>query len=343
MRVRIIFLIIALAGLISCGEGGDVEDSKNQLGYDMDKLQFVCVRESDYLPDVSEDGQMLYSYALFLNSALRDKDYQQIGRFYRLAYAAGSYKAATNLHTLISQGLVASPDPDKEVIDIVEGLIGAGIPGGYYDMGHYLELGYGVKQDSTRANAYFRRAADLGNPEAQFYVARLLEDITSAKQVVIDMFRCATYQGHSESAFYYGVFLKVRHAYPEAIDGFQMGIRSGNSNSAGILSGGFSTPDPKDRLYYFGLAEDQERAKRYKQIAAFLRRFEHLGPKVPDIDSIVPLPPAKLPDWDGTFEWKRKRDSTPPPEKPSEDLILEIAKKKNLDPATGLSLLSVTK
>jgi uncharacterized protein len=341
MLVRTVFLIVVVAGLTSCGEGGSVENSENQLGYDLDKLQFVCVRESDYLPNVSENGKMFYSYALFLNSALRDKDYQQIGRFYRLAYAAGSYKAATNLHTLISQGLVASPDPGTEVIDIVESLISAGVPGGYYDMGHYLELGYGVKQDSSRANAYFRRAADLGNPEAQFYVARLLEDITSAEQVVVDMFRCATYQGHAQSAFHYGVFLKVRHAYPEAIEGFQMGVRSGNSNSADFLSGGFSTPDPEDRLYYFGLAEEPERASRYKQIANFLTKFEHLGPKIPDIENIVPLPPAKLPDWDGTFEWKRKRDSTPPPEKPSEELILEIARENNLDPETGLSLPNI--
>ena len=312
--------------------------SEDHMAYALGKLKFYCANESDHLPVVSENAQLLYKYAMFLNSGFRDKDYQQIGRFYRLAYAAGSYKAATNLHTLISQGLVNSSSPGKEVIDIVEGLIAAGIPGGYYDMGHYLELGYGVKQDTSRAHAYFRRAADLGNPDAQFYVSRLLEKIQPAKQVVLDMRRCAMYQGHAKSAFHYGIFSKVRDRYAEAIEGFQAGARNGNSNSAGFLSGGFSTPDSKNELYYFGLAEDPERARRYKEISKFLRRFEDFGAKVPDIDNIVPLPPATLPDWDGTFEWQRKRDSTPPPEKPSEKMIRALAQEKGLDPETGLPL-----
>lgn len=88
-----------------------------------------------------------------------------------MAYAAGNYKAATNLHDLIAQGVIESNSRSKEVIDIVKDLIARGIPGGHYDMGHYLEIGYGVKQDTSSANAYFRKAADQGNPDAQFYVA----------------------------------------------------------------------------------------------------------------------------------------------------------------------------
>ncbi|MFA1013344.1 MULTISPECIES: DUF6396 domain-containing protein [Pseudomonas syringae group] len=75
----------------------------------------------------------------------------------------------------------------------------------------------------------------------------------------------------------------------------------------------------------------------------FLSRYEHLGPKVPDIDQIVPLPPAKLPDWDGTFEWLKKRESTPPAEKPSEDMIRTLSQAKGLDPTTGMPLAAVKK
>ncbi|EGI00074.1 Sel1 repeat-containing protein, partial [Pseudomonas amygdali pv. lachrymans str. M302278] len=55
------------------------------------------------------------------------------------AYAGGNYKAATNLHDLIAQGLVESNSRSKEVVDIVKHLIAQGVPGGSYDMGHYLE------------------------------------------------------------------------------------------------------------------------------------------------------------------------------------------------------------
>ena len=31
----------------------------------------------------------------------------------------------------------------------------------------------------------------------------------------------------------------------------------------------------------------------------YLAKYDYLQPKVPDLDEIVPLPPAKLPKWDG--------------------------------------------
>jgi uncharacterized protein len=59
---------------------------------------------------------------------------------------------------------------------------------------------------------------------------------------------------------------------------------------------------------------------------------------VPDIDQIVPLPPAKLPAWDGTFQWQKDQDAAVPPPKPSDELIARLSKDKHLDPATGLPL-----
>jgi hypothetical protein len=86
------------------------------------------------------------------------------------------------------------------------------------------------------------------------------------------------------------------------------------------------------------LAPDPERARRYKLIDEFLDRYENLGAKVPDIDQIVPLPPAKLPDWDETFQWKKDRDAAVPPAQPSEELMQRLSEEKGLDPATGLRL-----
>ncbi|MBM0213001.1 SEL1-like repeat protein [Pseudomonas syringae group genomosp. 3] len=343
MPTRITFAILIAAVLCSCNKEDTMHITKDQMAHALDKLSFTCVKEADKLPEIPENSQQLYRYALFLRSKEGPKDFVKIARYYRLAYAAGSYKAATNLHALISEGLIESNDPENEVINIVENLIARDIPGGYYDMGHYLETGYGVKQDTSRANAYFRRAADLGNADAQYYVSNLLEEIEDAKQVVLDMRRCAMDQGHAEAAYSYGIFQKARNIYPEAVQGFQAGVRNGSSNSAGFLSGGFKTTEPKNRLYYFALEADTERSMRYEKIESFLSRYEHLGPKVPDIDQIVPLPPAKLPAWDGTFEWLKKRESTPPAEKPSEDMIRALSQEKGLDSATGMPLAAVKK
>ncbi|QHF10774.1 SEL1-like repeat protein [Pseudomonas syringae] len=342
MFTRLVFLAILTASLCACEKKGHDSVTDEDMAKAMERLSFVCTHEADQLPAISADAQVLYRYALSLDLSEGAKDYQQIGRYYRLAYAAGNYKAATNLHDLIAQGVIESNSRSKEVIDIVKDLIARGIPGGYYDMGHYLDMGYGVKQDESKANAYFRRAADLGNPDAQFYVSKLLEGIEAAEATVTSMRRCAMNQGHAQAAFNYGIYMKVRGNYPEAIRGFQAGVRYGSRNSAGFLREGFSTTDASNEQYYFALPADEQRSLRYKKIGAFLRRYDALGAKVPDLDQIVPLPPAKLPDWDGTFEWLKKRESTPP-DKPSEDMIRALSQEKSLDPATGMPLAAVKK
>ncbi|WP_221928298.1 DUF6396 domain-containing protein, partial [Pseudomonas amygdali] len=61
-------------------------------------------------------------------------------------------------------------------------------------------------------------------------------------------------------------------------------------------------------------------------------------PKLLDIDSIVPLPPAKLPAWDGTFQWEKERGAKTVPNKPDDALLQRLSKEKDLDPVTGLPL-----
>lgn len=145
MFTRLVFLAILTTSLCACEKKGRDSVTDEDMAKAMERLSFTCTHEADNLPAISEDAQALYRYALFLELKKGAKDYRQIGRYYRLAYAAGSYKAATNLHNLISQGTVDSSSRSKEVIEIVKNLIAQGIPGGYYDMGHYLETGYGVK------------------------------------------------------------------------------------------------------------------------------------------------------------------------------------------------------
>ncbi len=87
-----------------------------------------------------------FAYGRHLQKQKGPKDFNEVARFYRIAAAHGHYKANGNLQKLVSQGLAKSPHPAKETVDLAAQLIKAGVPGGYYDMGHYLELGYGVKR-----------------------------------------------------------------------------------------------------------------------------------------------------------------------------------------------------
>jgi uncharacterized protein len=300
-------------------------------------LAFTCVLEADHLPSLDQQADALYSYGRYLQKQDGPKDFNAVARYYRIAAAWGHYKANHNLQLLVSQGLADSPDAPKETVDLAAQLVQQGVPGGYYDIGHYLEIGYGLKQDSESALRYFRKAADLGSPEAQFYVGDLLSPRDKAPEISRQMMECATGQGYGKAASYLGIDLSTDKLYSEAIIAFQKGVAAGDTQSAFALQHGFDTA-PSDELYYLGLTKDPERSRRYKLIGDFIDANDGRNPKMPDIDQIVPLPPAKLPEWDGTFQWQKEQEAATPPQKPAEALIAKLAREKNLDPATGLPL-----
>ncbi|MEX5683569.1 DUF6396 domain-containing protein [Pseudomonas silesiensis] len=332
------FLILCLFAFVAaCSKKEEQMIDASRLDFAYERLEFHCSREVDSLPALDADADVLYRYSLYLDKLKGKKDYNEIARYYRIAAAHDHYKAATNLQFLLSTGQARSPHASKEAVDLAEYFIGKGIPGAYYDMAHYLESGYGVKQDVTASKAYFRRSADMGNPDAQYYIGKLLSYVPNGGDIMRAMYKCAMEQGHPLAGRDYASYSKVLGLYQESLEGYQYATRSGNANSARNLSKSFNGPVASDRLYYLSLQRDVERVERYHEIYNFLTRHEHLGAKVPDLESIVPLPPAILPEWDGTFQWKRERDSAVPVI-PSPDLIEKLSAEKGLDPSTGLPL-----
>ncbi|WP_296188278.1 SEL1-like repeat protein [Pseudomonas sp. UBA1879] len=303
-----------------------------------ERLQFECKHEKDSLPPLDNDAQLLYLYGLHLTQASGPKDFDSAARYYRIAAAFGHHRAATNLQGLLSQGLTKAERPARETINLVEILMNQGIPGSYYDMARYLESGYGVRQDISASRYYYRRAADLGSPEAQYYMSEILVRIKGAGRVALWMVQCAMEQGHAEAALNYAIHSKLNSNLPEALRAYRVAIKEGDSIAALSLEKAFAGKHHKNDNLPLRVNKDAERSRRYKLIGKFLTRYEHLGAKVPDIDHIVPLPPAPLPEWDETFEWKRKRDAAIPPPPPSEELIAKMCKEKELDPATGWPL-----
>lgn len=263
-----------------------------------------------------------------------------MARYYRIAAAHGHYKANHNVQQLVSQGMANSPDASHEAVEWATELVDRGIPTGYYDIGYYLNSGYGLKQDREMALKYIRKAADLGNADAQYYIAGLLAPYDRAPEIARQMRQCATDQGHGKAALELAVDLQESQLYRDAVSAYQKGVASGESISAMNLERSFLAPPATDEGFYLGLPKDPERSRRYKLIGNFLDRNELANPSVPDIDRIVPLPPAKLPAWDGTFEWEKKQAEIPP--KPSNELIDRMAREKHLDPATGLPLSPTT-
>lgn len=312
-------------------------------------LAFTCTKEADAIPPRDPEADQLYKYARWLHKNNRLKDdpaeYPKIERLIRIAAAYGHDKANLELRDMIAAQRAISDDPVKEMRGLVNELIQRGIPGGYYDMGHYIEAGsLGFKQDPELALKYYRKSADMGSPEGQYLVGERLGDIPKNGREVANigwsMWECATLQGHPEAASNLGALRATEGKFEEAMAAFQLGAKFGNEFAASFLESGFDGPKRENVVDYLGQEKDEERVRRYGIISKFLSDYSYLNPTVPEIDEIVPLPPAKLPPWNGKLKWLEAHKANVPPLLPTEERIAEMAKAKGLDPATG-RLLSV--
>nr|WP_134191857.1 DUF6396 domain-containing protein [Paraburkholderia rhizosphaerae] len=299
-------------------------------------LAFTCTHEAVRLPVLNQDADALFRYGRYLQTRDGPKDFDEVARYYRIAAAHGHYKANHNVQQLVSQGMASSPDAPHEAVEWASQLVSESIPMGYYDIGYYLESGYGLKQNQELALKYIRKAADLGNADSQYYIAQLLAPHDRAPDIARQMLKCAADQGHGRAAYELGVDFQFNGKVNDAAMAYQRGVAEGNSLAALNLENAYLMPPEATEKFFLDLSKDAERSRRYHLIRNFLDRNQLSNPKVPDVDKIVPLPPAQLPPWDGTFEWERERANIPA--KPSDELINQLAQEKNLDPATGLPL-----
>ena len=314
-------------------------------------LEFTCKKEVQ--PPLSEETQQLYNYALYHDlhnmwtGEKGDDVWNGLARYYRIAAANGDYKANVRLQYLLNTGRISTDMPQTEVHNLNEELAKQLPATAYYNLYGYLDVGYGVRTEKDGKYAYLRKAADLGSREAQYVIAEMLADIEDSEEtqeafkyrlaLVEQLWACASEQGLGEASINLGISLKSDKKYTEAIKVFHQGVKNGDVISALNLSSGFSQKINKDDLNFLNLSPDEERSKRYDIIRKYLSRNDYLHPKVPDLDEIVPLPPAKLPEWDGKIAFQRWYEGEAPP-KPSEALMLKLANQAGLRVDNGLDL-----
>jgi hypothetical protein len=300
---------------------------------------FTCAHEK--IPAPSAETDVLFQYARWLqknNQLKQDKSVDvEIERLYRIAAENGHYKANINLQNgAMRQHFKLH---GHEHLRLSQQLIEASVATGYYFVGIFLQQGSaGLKQDSEMALRYYRKAADQGSAQAQAYVGDKLAPSDIAPDVARQMRRCAAEQGNGDAAVMLSMYLRDEGKYTDAIEILQTGVAGGNESAAGRLKNAFRGHPSTNTMYYLGQQEDPERAERYEKIWRILARASYANPTVPEINEIVPLPPAKLPAWDGKLQWLEARRANVPPEKPSQALINQLSKAKLLDPATGRGL-----
>ena len=314
-------------------------------------LEFTC--KKGVQPPLSEETQQLYNYALYHDlhnmwtGEKGDEVWNGLARYYRIAAANGDYKANVRLQYLLNTGRISTDMPQTEVHNLNEELAKQLPATAYYNLYGYLDVGYGVRTEEGGKYAYLRKAADLGSREAQYTVAEMLADIEDSEEtqeafkfrlnLVEQLWACASEQGLGEASGNLGSFLRLDKRYDEALKVSHQGVKNGDSISALVLSHAFESEVQADNLNFLDVSPDNERVKRYHMISSYLSRYDYLQPKVPDLDEIVPLPPAKLPKWDGKIAFQRWYEGEAPP-KPSEALMQKLANQAGLRVDNGLDL-----
>ncbi len=332
-------LLVVLSGCTRSDAANQLPDVPSDI---KKQLAFVCTHEASRIPPRDAEADQLYRHARWLVKANVLKQdpaaYPPIERLLRIATAHGHYRANIELRSMLDKGQAHSADPMNEAIDLVQDPIKRGIPASYYDMGWYVEHGYAVDADRELAFKYYRKAADLGNPEGHYLVGDLLNDRSKhgpgIAAIGLAMQRCAADQGHAKAANEVGIDVRQKGLLPEAMEYFQLAAMAGSDQAADSLAEAFGK-NQRNPIYDLGQSIDPERQERYKKISDFLFDYSYLNAHVPELDSIVPLPPAKLPLWDGKFTWLETHKANVPPPLPTEERIAEMAKAKGLDPKTG--------
>ena len=280
----------------------DLPRNMNLKAFNPHRIDFACTHEATKLPAITSESEVLFQHGMALTSNELwpdQRDYKSAAQLWKQAAAQSHWKAAMNLAGLFERGLGVQRDTERAVL-IVERLMTQGVPGAFDKMGTDHRIGIGVKPDIDRAYGFWQLAADMGSPAAQTYIGNKLDAAYDDAQmgvwgnriVGLKMLECAFAQGYGEAGYRLGQTLDIDKDYARALVVLHEGTKFGSANAANYLSSAFTQTDPLT-----GNQVDRARAERYSLLGDALELNPDL--RFPNLDKVLPLPPAALPFWDG--------------------------------------------
>lgn len=316
---------------------------------------FQC--RAEIKPKIQAQIDQIYQYAYYQELKNQDSEdpkvWNEIARYYRIAAEYGDYRANERLQSLIKLEKISIDQMSQaEALKTLIDRLAQDLPARAKYL-HYLS--------NTAPDPKYQLLPDaalLGDADAQQYFSGNLlgfqEDETITKRMkLFDQVRlCASKNGNwtatngledeTNSQILYAdkenpALLAQSLAYK------QLALKQGDAAMAITLADAFNLTKPETeqdqfdyKEKYLGVENDLERSQRYIKINEILNNTPYQGEEIvlSDLDEIVPLPPKKLPKWDGKLAIQRwYEDQTH--EKPSEILIMKLAQEKGLDPKTG--------
>jgi hypothetical protein len=268
------------------------------------RKEFECKHEAEANPAIGTEAQQLFEQALALDNWelwYEQIDHKGMARLYAQAMKLGHWKAQLNLAQMYLEGRGVEFNPD-EALRLTEDLMRQGVPAAWHRMGSLYMMGAGpLRQDATVAYAFWQRAAEMGSMESQAFIGNKLRgnhdeppSFWGNWPIGRKMMECAFAQGSAEGAYLLGLELNAGAESPadyrRALEVMHEGVKRGNEDCAKYLFASFRGGDP-----LVGRAKDPSREDRYHAISERLRLDHHL--KLPNLDRVLPLPPAALPHW----------------------------------------------
>jgi len=286
--------------------------------FDPHRPGFTCQIEASKVPPIDAQADAWFREAQALDDPdmwEEDRDYKKIVQLTRQAAERRHWKAMLNLATLYLEKR-DPPHGEMEALALVEQAMRLGTPAAYDRIGTYYMNGVGVPGDATKAFAFWQKAAEMGNPQAMAYLGGKMTATWDSPRdgfwanipVARKMLECALAQGYGPAAY----SLYYVQAYPRAADGkiigprttdtraaalmtLHQGVKFGCSKCARELSGEFRNPHDLADMLVPHL--DSARSERYAVLNDALDSNPLL--RFPNLDKVLPLPPAALPPWDG--------------------------------------------
>jgi TPR repeat protein len=275
------------------------------------RKSFTCVYQDQHIPPVDPQAELWFQQALALEDLdiyYKNRDYPRIYQLYQQAAERNHWKAMLNLASLILSDY-AVPEHDPEVaIQWVEKAMRLGVPDAYDMMGTYHQNGLIKGGDATSAYAFFQRAADMGSPSAMTFLGYKMAgnyddpegEFWGNLPIGTQMLECALAQGYGDAAEKLG-FIYARPGTNEAklraLKILHEGVKLGSAECANKLLvefDGFNLDNGRNLIGHV----DKARAERYGTIGVALEYYQRRL-KLPNLDKVLPLPPAPLPKWDG--------------------------------------------
>lgn len=289
----------------------------------------VCGRWKDHMPHQRDpDAYRLYIKARNFWRSKAEFEFTReellgVLADVKLAAEKGDWGARALLAHFYLEGLgpldtnkVLDSEPEKGV-HIVRQAVAAGQAWGYYDLGVAHQYGYGgAAMDEAISWAYYRRAAELGSPDAQMALAEAYED-AKRRDDALYLRMCAYKQEHGPAAMFLGRDAKLDGDFAQALKYYQDGTRFGSKESAAALMIFFETEnwnhfraEHMSKLRELELKPDAQRENRYSEILEALELNPDLKLKL--LDKVLPLPPAALPQWNGVKDAIEPERDAPP-------------------------------